>query len=367
MDGRLQVDSVYTDFKKAFDKVDHIILLKKMAQYGIHGDLLRLIESYLTDRLMTVTLNGFNSRYVTVTSGVPQGSVLGPLLFAIFINDINSCFLHSHFLLFADDLKIFRRIESEADAVKLNEDLTRVYDYCIKNKLELNLKKCNSITFTKNKKVFKHTYVINGYDLVHVSQIRDLGVIFDCKLHFDVHVEELLTGCNATLGFILRASSDFRSCESLLQLFITLVRSKLEYCSPVWNPFYEKYVTTIEKFQRKFVRICERRFQYFDSSKLMSLSKRRELIDTCTLQKICVSAVDVPSLLTGVGLRVPSHRRYHKPFISTRHLTNAGFRNPLHRMLRVYNDNYSEVDIFAATPYTFKKSILSKMLTLESE
>ncbi|CAK1581112.1 unnamed protein product [Parnassius mnemosyne] len=166
MDKGIQVDSVYTDFRKAFDKVDHYILLKKIAFNGIRGDLLRWFHSYITKRTQRVVVNGHSSNLVTVISGVPQGSILGPLLFILFINDINNCFHHSHFLLYADDLKVYLPILSADDNFKLQSDLYRLSLYCTKNKLQLNVDKCKSITFTKKRNLINNTYTINNTEWI---------------------------------------------------------------------------------------------------------------------------------------------------------------------------------------------------------
>lgn len=120
----MQVDAMYTDFCKAFDKLDHGILIKKLIEAGIHGVLLRWLCSYIKNRSQAVTVNGNQSKFYETTSGVPQGSHLGPLLFVIYINDIIICFKHSEFLIYADDLKFFKMINSIDDCLHLQADLT---------------------------------------------------------------------------------------------------------------------------------------------------------------------------------------------------------------------------------------------------
>lgn len=160
MDGGFQVDAVYTDYSKAFDKISHSILVQKLETIGVHGDLLRWLESYLRNRSQAVAVKGHISTFIPITSGVPQGSHLGPLLFNIFMNDINICFKHSHSLLYADDTKIFAKIQTTDDCLKLQSDLNRLHEYCLRNKLFLNIDKCCIVSFTRKKIQEKRTKLI---------------------------------------------------------------------------------------------------------------------------------------------------------------------------------------------------------------
>lgn len=137
MDVREQVDFIFTDFRKAFDKVDHLLLLQKLAFNGIRGNLLRWFISYLTNRTQIIVVNGFKSMETEVTSGVIQGSILGPLLYIMFINDIKMCFQNCHFVMFADDLKIYKTIKDDNDCKLFQSDLDFFYNYCQRNKLQL--------------------------------------------------------------------------------------------------------------------------------------------------------------------------------------------------------------------------------------
>lgn len=144
-----QVDTIYTDFSKAFDKVSHKILVLKLKKLGFHSAFLNWMESYLRDRLSHVVVESIKYKSFVVTSGVPQGSILGPLLFLLFINDIGSCFHTSNYLLYADDLKIFKKIRHVTDLVDVQNDLNRLNIWCLNNRLALNGKKCFHITFSK--------------------------------------------------------------------------------------------------------------------------------------------------------------------------------------------------------------------------
>src|SRR5271170_5517985 len=132
---------IFLDFSKAFDKVPHKLLLKKLEAYGIEKDLISLIHSFLSDRTQKVVIDGLASDSVQVSSGVPQGSVLGPLLFLIYINDLPDK-IKSKCRLFADDSLIYRKILTELDYLKLQQDLDKVFDWCKKWHMKLNLDKC---------------------------------------------------------------------------------------------------------------------------------------------------------------------------------------------------------------------------------
>lgn len=165
MDSHNQVDAIYTDYSKAFDRIDHELLLRKLFAAGIRGDLFRWFSSYVRNRSQAVVLNGFISSWRNVPSGVPQGSLLGPLLFTIFIRDIDTCFENSEFLLFADDMKIFRGVNNITDQILLQDDLIRLDNYCNINKLDLNVSKCCTISFTRKRNIFESKYTLKNQEL----------------------------------------------------------------------------------------------------------------------------------------------------------------------------------------------------------
>lgn len=228
IDSHEQVDVIYTDFAKAFDKVDHMVLKYKLASSGVHGDLLRWIISYLENRTQMVKIGSCISKPIKVTSGVPQGSHLGPLLFILFLNDVNSCFKSCQFLLFADDLKMFKTVVSSSDCVDINIDLLSFVEYCSKNKLRLNSDKCNVMSFSKQLNPVVFDYKINFVSLNKTKSIKDLGVNFDTKLMFNEHIEKISNKSLQMLGFILRICSKFNRIEPYIKLYKSLVRSQLE-------------------------------------------------------------------------------------------------------------------------------------------
>jgi hypothetical protein len=361
MDQGFQIDVIYTDYSKAFDKISHSLLVQKLYEIGIHGDLLRWLSSYLRERSQAVTIKGFCSSFVPVTSGVPQGSHLGPLLFNLFINDISTTFINSHILLYADDMKIFRIINSALDCVSLQKDLDRLCLYCAFNELYLNVKKCNVITFSRKPKPIVCNYTLDNVTLERVSVIRDLGIHLDNKLSFNSHINIITARAYKMLGFVLRISKDFRCGSTMLILYNSYVRSLLEYGSTIWNPFYNKYVDMIERIQNKFLKHLNYKLQKENSSIPLdtpSLSLRRIERDQVFLFKILNNIIDSPYLLSQIMLRCPrlsSRGRplFGLPLVSTNYAMNV-FTS---RSCRVYNQNFLELDIFNSALKCFRKSI----------
>lgn len=381
MDNQLQVDSIYTDFCKAFDKVDHTMLLQKIEFNGIRGSLLRWFASYVRNRSQRVVVQGFSSDVVSVTSGVPQGSILGPLLFVLFVNDINTCFKNCNFLLYADDLKVFRKISSTDDCVKLQEDLDRFSAYCVANKLQLSLPKCKSISFTKKINVVHFTYSLCQTPLERVSLIKDLGVLFDSKLHFDAHVDHITTKGYQLYGFIKRTCNLFKKPSTFLLLYKSLIRSQLEYATCVWNPLYDKYSDQLESVQRKCLRyvnyiIFRKRSSYhtlLEKFSLSTLKLRRLYLDQSFLYKICRNQIDCTNLINQIYIRIPSRSQRirntyaHSLFALKPCRTNAGKRAPLRRIMKSYNDNFSDIDLFVLSLAKFKRCIQEKNIQSSSQ
>lgn len=319
MDAGKQVDVVYTDYSKCFDRIDHKLLLRKLQLIGIRGDLLRWFSSYLDNRSQAVVISNYISGWVTIPSGVPQGSLLGPLLFLIFVNDIDKCFLHSQLLCFADDMKIFSSIESPSDVNNLQSDLMRLDDYCRINKLDLNPSKCSVMTFSRKRNIISSSYTLKNQQLTKTDSIKDLGVVHDSKILFDEHVASIVTKASKALGFIMRISKNFNNAKTFKILYCTYVRSILEYASQIWNPMYDVYVSRIERIQTKFIKyICFRlRIPYYDYNydqlcrkhHLLPLSKRRDISDAIFLLKIASNNIDCPYLLSKILLKIPTVTR----------------------------------------------------------
>ena len=204
------IDVAYLDFRKAFDLVSHPHLIYKMEKYGIKNHILNWVKAFLGDRTQRVVIRGTASEQFKVTSGVPQGSVLGPILFLIFINDLPLEII-SPLSLFADDTKIFTRIISEMSKTHpranygsevLQKDLNSIMEWANKWKMEFNVDKCKVMHLGRLNP--KHTYTMGGRNLAATSAEKDLGVTFDERLEFDKHITGIVNKANRMLGMIKR-------------------------------------------------------------------------------------------------------------------------------------------------------------------
>lgn len=371
MDGGHQVDVVYTDFEKAFDRVDHIILLHKLYELGIRGNLLRWMESYLSKRSQAVVVGGFHSNYIKVTSGVPQGSILGPLLYACYLYDIGPCFQHSRFLMYADDTKIFMKTNNISDCVKLQGDLDRLGDYYERNRIGVNVSKCHFVTFTRKINPFKFDYRLSKIKINETTVVRDLGVLLDVKLTFSEHIDTIINKSFKSLGFILRVSKPFSDAACTKLLYFSYVRSILEYCCSVWNPHYVTYINDLERIQHKFLKYLNYKKQIYSQNyreacshhNLTSLQNRRTLMDMALLHGLCNGYIDCPELTSRV-LRfcTPRRRTRHTQLFAVSHSsTNYAQFSIINRIQKVYNKEFYSSDIFHSGKGTFKRKAMEIM------
>lgn len=362
MDDKEQVDAMYTDFSKAFDRVIHSILLKKLIQLGIHGDLFRWIKSYISNRNQVILINGVFSKSLEVISGVPQGSHLGPLLFNIYINDIGSCFQNSEYKLYADDMKIFKVVHSLSDCEALQSDLDRLCEYCKVNCLDINISKCHTMTFTRNKHIIKYSYSLHNKPVISKTDCKDLGVYLDSKLIFNKHIESIVHRSYKMLGFVLRISKVFSNPRTIVMLYFALVRSTLEYASPIWNPQYKVYIDSIEHIQNKFIKYLTFKFNNNFECTFQTLQQRRAIADLTFIHRILNNSIDCTELLSLINFNIPSRRTRHTALFHTlNYKTNAATNSPINRALHTFNNicQNSNIDIFLDSLPKFKKSIMS--------
>ena len=296
------LDVVYCDFMKAFDKVPHYRLLHKIKNYGITGNFLGWIESFLIGRSQQVIINNSQSKKASVTSGIPQGSVLGPLLFVIYINDLPDIVDKDSFIfLFADDTKVFRQIISERDNLVLQQDINKLLIWSSHWLLKFHPDKCvcMGVGYSQEEKI---SYTMNGQVLSETSCEKDLGVLFDKSLKFDQHINSIINKANRNLG-IIRKTFDFMDKSIFCHIFKGLVRPHLEYAAPVWSPHHAKHIEAIENVQRRATRLVPGLSdlsypERLRSLKLPTLAYRRTRGDMITTYKIIQSELNnVKSIL----------------------------------------------------------------------
>ena len=290
LEDKCNVDVLYLDMSKAFDKVDHLILLRKLKAVGITGKLLQWIASFLSHRYQHVMIDGKTSERAEVLSGVPQGTVLGPILFLLYVNDLTQAIKHSYICIFADDSKIVKSINSMRDRELFNEDIKAATEWAVNNKMELNKLKYQLLQYGK-KSELKIPYQIDENTQVEkASYVKDLGVLMDEEMSFGEHITTLKNKAKKVAGWIFRIVQS-RKEEDIMLLYRTYVRPHTEYACPLWCPYQLNKIQTIESVQRSVTaRIKELEnlnyHQRLQKLGLYSLQRRRERYDIIHLWKI---------------------------------------------------------------------------------
>jgi hypothetical protein len=263
-------DIIYLDIAKAFVTVSTQKLMYKLSYFGLSTRFLRWIESYLIDRHQFVEVDGSASSICGVTSGVPQGSLLGPILFLIYINDICQAVNFSSIKIFADDSKIYLCFANRLDTDLLAADLASISDWASKNQLKIAIQKCSVLHLGRRNPMVE--YYLNEQILPAVETVSDLGIEISSNLKSSKHVNLVVNKANKVVNVIFRV---FRSRKPsiLKKLFMSLVRSKLEYATEVWNPYLMKDIKLLEGVQRNFTRRIPACFgmSYADRLKFLNL------------------------------------------------------------------------------------------------
>ena len=246
------VDIVYLDFAKAFDKVPHRRLIKKCEGLGIRGRVLGWIREWLTERRQRVVLNGVCSGWKEVGSGVPQGSVLGPTLFLIFVNDIDlaSEVVGAIMKKFADDTKCFMVVNKEEDRERFQTMLDNLGEWSSDWQMLFNTDKCHVIHAGRNNPEFSYKW--GGDQLQAASEEKDVGVIISKTLKPSLQCAKAAMKANQVLGQMARAVS-YRDKYTFIRLYKVYVRPHLQYCIPAWSPYSVADKEILESVQRRAV------------------------------------------------------------------------------------------------------------------
>ena len=248
------VDVFYLDFAKAFDKVPTARLLAKVRAHGVEGSIAAWIEDWLTDRMQRVVLNGEASSWKPVSSGVPQGSVLGPLLFLIYINDIDTAvdITTTALLKFADDTKGVRQISSLQDANCLQQDLANLVQWSDDWQMLFNTDKCHILHFGQTNPC--HVYSMSGIPLKVVDTEKDLGVLINNSATPSSQVAAAVKKANSALGQ-LRRGLTYRDKITFKRLYLQFVRPHLEYAVQAWSPWLQRDVDALEDVQKRAINL----------------------------------------------------------------------------------------------------------------
>ena len=293
------VDAAFLDFRKAFDCVPHKRLLMKIERLGITGNLLKWITDFLSNRQQRVLINGISSEWTEVSSGVPQGSVLGPLLFILYVNDLPSQ-VSSFCKLFADDAKLYKDLQNLEDFEVIQNDIDKLCQWTIKWLMFFNVNKCKILHIGKDNPQFEYQMEDkdgNVKNLTVVNCEKDLGVYVQDNLKFDQHISITVNRANRLVGLIKRAFS-YLDEETLLVLYKTLIRPILDYGNLIWFPTLKKDIRAIENVQRRVTKILpelanlsyEERLQRLS---LTTLLYRRNRMDMIQVFKIIQNIDDI--------------------------------------------------------------------------
>ena len=268
----MMADVVYLDFRKAFDSVPHSKLLSKLRSYGITGTLWRWFDAYLNNRTQYVRINNTLSHSVNVTSGILQGSILGPLLFVLYINDLSNCLSSTLPFIYADDTKCIKAISTIDDSRLMQSDLDSISQWSSDTELFFNESKFAYICFwSKPPFIDLPEYNINSKTISKVVKIKDLGIILSSNLNWDYHYKKITGRAYKFLG-LLRRTFTTDSILAKKRLYISIVRSQLLYCSQVWHPYYIKDILLFERIQRRATKYILNDYKSSYKSRLLHLN-----------------------------------------------------------------------------------------------
>ena len=299
------------DFSKAFDTVPHQKLLHKLNHFGIQGPLLSWLKCFLRQRTMQVVLEGVSSTTASVDSGVPQGTVLGPLLFLCHINDLPDV-VHSQVRLFADDCLLYREINSFQDHLILQEDLKNLENWANTWGMRFNASKCYILSIESASVYF---YNLCGTILKHVSTNPYLGILFSNDLKWSHHIEKISKKANSTLGFLRR---NLYRCPPGCRknAYISLVRSILEYGAILWDPYTKEDTQRLEQVQRRAARFIAGDYKSRTPGTMHNLLKNLEL-PSLQLRRKELRLNFFYKVVEGLVPAIPS-RQYLNPHLAKR-------------------------------------------------
>ena len=360
------LDTIYCDFMKAFDKVPHRRLIHKIKNYGITGNILDWIESFLSNRTQCVVLDNEKSNIAPVTSGIPQGSVLGPILFVLYINDMPEVVDEkSEIFLLADDTKIFRKIESEADTIQLQKDIENLVKWSEIWPLRFHPDKCVSMTVSNKRSNPPVNRYYMGSTCLQISDCeKDIGVYIDNKISFDTHINNMIFKANR-VSAVVRNTFDHMNEDVFQLIFKGLIRPLLEYAAPIWSPHTVYQKELIENVQRRATKLIPGFYNLSYPERLRklnmpTLSYRRARGDMIQVFKLLVDEggydKSLPNILTPGTNEDHDLRGHNKKLFmkgSTKDVRKYVFS---HRVIKTWNSLPKDV-INSKDVINFEKSL----------
>ena len=245
--------AIFLDFSKAFDTVDHEILLKKLDFYGFRGTSLQWIRSFLNNRTQFVEINQNRSSVSRLNVGVPQGSTLGPLLFLLYINDLSKSLTQLKSIHFADDTTLYLDMKPSIDhTLLINTELTRVQSWINANKLSLNVQKTNYMIISNRMGHDDLNICLNGQSIERTDNHKFLGVLIDDKLRFNKHVEMLCSKMAQSIG-MMRRISHLVPTNILKNLYYTMIYSRFTYAITTWGSAFPSTLSRLESLVKKAI------------------------------------------------------------------------------------------------------------------
>jgi hypothetical protein len=347
---------IYLDLSKAFDTVNHELLIKKCIQTGLNSKMIELLKSYLSQRTQFVTIQNASSDKIPVTCGVPQGSVLGPLLFLIFINDLPRVVKNAKIKIYADDIKIYLPVSSDENQHDLQQNLNNVLSWLENHGLLVSTNK-SGVLCIGHGPIDCH-YINNNDPIPLVPEYKDLGVRVDSKLSFSNHINKICADASKRASCIFKSFS-CRDPRFLVQMFKTYVRPKIESSTSVWNPVDKGKVKLLEDIQKSYTgRIPGyENFDYLTRCSKLDLQPlvlRRLEFDLIAVFKIIQSHFRDINPETFLRLS-KTNTRGHSLQIFQDHKTK--FDNLIDRTINVWNSNFMTVPASAVDVVAFKKSL----------